>query len=440
MSKLKFYYFRKKSRLTKNSEEAENIFIEKNMVGEANENNMGKNGNDENTESLSNEAASLEKQKCLEEKKLDPIEVYKDEDQPRAITKTQSFINSQQFNTRSPLAPLAAVGNAIVVARESVSTQDENNLALVDDENFFIYRKHCSSLSALGENHFNRLSDEMVLHIFKWLPKKNLMRCSLVCSRFNRIVHTDSLWIRLDLGSKWLRKGALGNVISRGVVILRLAQTEIREPIFDELTSDVDWNTFQSKLQYLDLSMCAISTAALELLLSKCRKLKKLSLEHVKLNDAACFQISQNESLDSLNLTMCEGITPTGVLFIVARLKKLRSLNISWAFLSYQCFEMLIANITPEIQRLNLAGSRAAMTDQYLAALVNRCPALAELDVSDCPKLSTDGIGVLEQLKRLEYLSLSRCYTIDATAFLYVIHHKSFDFILILIFYLMFQN
>lgn len=393
------------------------------MVGEVNENNLVKNMNNENLELLSSEAASLEKQKSLEEKKLDQIEVYKDEDQPRAITKSQSFINSQQFSTRSPLAPLVAAGNAIVVARESSSqsTKDENDLTLVNDENFFIYRKHCSSVTTLGENHFNSLSDEMVLHIFKWLPKKNLMRCSLVCSRFNRIVHTDNLWIRLDLGSKWLRRGALGNVISRGVVILRLAQTEIREPIFDELTTHVDWTKFQSKLQYLDLSMCAISTSALELLLSKCRKLKKLSLEHVKINDSVCLQISHNENIDSLNLTMCEGITPAGVLVIVTRLKNLRCLNISWAFLSNQSLEMLIGNITPEIQRLNLAGCRVSMTDQYLAALVNRCSALAELDVSDCPKLTTDGIRVLQQLNKLEYLSLSRCYTIDVTAFLYVI-------------------
>jgi len=49
-----------------------------------------------------------------------------------------------------------------------------------------------------------------------------------VCKRFNRISHDESLWARLDLGGRSLRKGALGNILAHGVVILRLALADVR--------------------------------------------------------------------------------------------------------------------------------------------------------------------------------------------------------------------
>lgn len=98
----------------------------------------------------------------------------------------------------------------------------------IPDENFFLYRKQPTRLQIFfGRDHFTTLSDEIILQIFKWLPKKTLIRCSCVCRRFNRCAKDESLWTRLDLGGRSLRAGALENVLTRGVVVLRLAQTEV---------------------------------------------------------------------------------------------------------------------------------------------------------------------------------------------------------------------
>lgn len=67
----------------------------------------------------------------------------------------------------------------------------------------------------------------MILSIFQWLPKKTLMRCSLVNHRFNRVSQDESLWTRLDLAGKVLQPYALGRVVHRGLVILRLAQCKV---------------------------------------------------------------------------------------------------------------------------------------------------------------------------------------------------------------------
>ena len=34
---------------------------------------------------------------------------------------------------------------------------------------------------------WNQLSDEIILNVFKWLPKQVLARCTRVCKRWNRL-------------------------------------------------------------------------------------------------------------------------------------------------------------------------------------------------------------------------------------------------------------
>lgn len=76
-----------------------------------------------------------------------------------------------------------------------------------------------------------------------------------------------------------------------------------------------------AKVQYLDLSMATISPATLAQLFSKCHQLRKLSLEHVQLNDAVCKALAQNRKLTVLNLAMCNGITTYGVRKLIGSLK-----------------------------------------------------------------------------------------------------------------------
>lgn len=344
-----------------------------------------------------------------------------------------------QLSCRSPLASLRL--NSSIKDAALQPKQDVNKVHLIEPFEFYCYKRplKIDETDNDGEDYFSSLSDEIFLHIFSLLPKKALMRCSQVCTRFNRIVHTDSLWTRLDLGNRHLKPGALGDIVARGVVILRLAQANISDPIFMDILPDpIDWTTFESKLQYLDLSMATISIPSLWLLLSKCRKLKKLSLEHVDIDDTICVEVSENKDLETLNLTMCDGLTASAVTILMSELQNLRSLNISWTYLNVDSLEALIQNITPDITRLNIAGCKRTMTDDCkcqptfyssflhnneayfldLMTLINRCRKLIELDISDCNELTNIGIETLGQLKHLEYLSLSRCYNVNVQRFL----------------------
>ncbi|XP_075148098.1 S-phase kinase-associated protein 2 isoform X2 [Haematobia irritans] len=294
----------------------------------------------------------------------------------------------------------------------------QQQIRFVPNENFFLFRNQAMrERNPDGKDHFNTLSDEIILQIFKWLPKKTLLRCGYVCRRFNRCASDESLWTRLDLGGRSIKAGAMENILKRGVVILRLAQAELNHPVFEPHFLESEPN-FESKLQYLDLSMITITKPSLKMLLSRCRQLKKLSLEHVALNDDICNEIAKNTNLEALNLAMCSGLEAWSVRKIMESLKQLNSLNISWTNLSVDAVTSLVTNVTPNLMRLNVAGCRKTMFDSHLASLAKRCTQLLELDLSDCTGLTGNAISIICKFKMLEYLSLSRCYLIPATAYI----------------------
>lgn len=202
--------------------------------------------------------------------------------------------------------------------------------------------------------------------------------------------------------------GVLVTIISRGVVILRLAQSTIYDTALG--LNGAALEGFECKLQYLDLSMSRISPAGLEQLLSHCRQLKKLSLEHVQLNEAVCEQIARNTDLEAINFALCEGMTVYGLKIMFSNLNNLQSLNMGWTSLTTDELITFCTHVSPSVLRLNISGCRKTMNDPELDKLVTRLPNLRELDLSDCTLLSKDIIDILLGLKHLEYLSLSRCY------------------------------
>ncbi|KAH8344485.1 hypothetical protein KR084_006221 [Drosophila pseudotakahashii] len=281
-------------------------------------------------------------------------------------------------------------------------------------DSFFVYRTPAMSAHiSSGINYFERLSDEILLDIFKWLPKKTLLRMATVCRRFNRCSRDETLWTRLDLGLRTIRPGALEQILRRGVLVIRLAQASIQEPAFTPSSVGL-----RVRLQYLDLSMASIRQSSLLTLLSHCRQLKKISLENTELDDSICTEIAKNKALEAVNLTMTSGLTGNSVRLLMESLTNLSSLNISWTDLSADAVTALVTHISPNVIRLNIAGCRRVLFDSHVASLQKRCPQLLELDLSDCNSLTPAAITSIMKFKMLEYLSVSRCYLIPATRFI----------------------
>jgi hypothetical protein len=286
------------------------------------------------------------------------VTIYEDERNLNYFNKSlnRPQLASITYNKRSPLAMINRTNYQVP------GTSSSSNLVQPQIQQKILEKIDSVETPDERPNYFNHISDEILLHIFSYLPKKALNRIAMVNYRFSRVSKDESLWVRLDLGGKYVRAGAIGDVISRGIEILRLSQAKIQAPIFDD--SWISTEEFQSKLAYLDLSMTTLEPHFLAQLLSTCRKLKKLSLEATEVDDAVCLQISKNKNLEVLNLSMAEGLTKAGVEYLVTQLKCLFALNISWTHLDLESVTILVENLTAMMLRLNIAGCRNSLLDK----------------------------------------------------------------------------
>ncbi|XP_045508924.1 S-phase kinase-associated protein 2-like isoform X2 [Colias croceus] len=329
---------------------------------------------------------------------------------PRSLEKAKplqdvlesSLIQEYHIDEDTPLAQIYG-GYGAYIASSGTKGNASTRLGLEEQE--ILARKE--KFEPSGADTFTLLSDEMILSVFKWLPKRTLAHCMTVCKRWYRVACDETLWQRLDLGNKTLSKDALGRILCRKPIILRLASSEIGDWIPQTITT--------TRIQYLDLSMSAISRQTLAKLVEHCPSLRKLSLESLPLDDGIMALIGQCSSLETLNLTMAQGITPEGLKSLLDGCTCLQSLNISWCNLNEEALNILVTCLPSKLQRLNLSGARI-MNDETVSQLAVRCPRLLELDLSDCPLLGRAALNALLPLSRLEHLALSRCYLLPPHA------------------------
>ncbi|XP_066157291.1 S-phase kinase-associated protein 2 [Euwallacea fornicatus] len=264
-------------------------------------------------------------------------------------------------------------------------------------------------------NYFNLLSDEVIIQIFKWLPKSCLKDIALCCKRFNLLTYDESLWTRMDVSNKHLKPGVLGVILSKQVIVLRLARSEILgKPILPGCKAHLE--DFRSRLLYLDLSMAYISKPSLVELFKKCRRLKKLSLENIPLNDEVLVALSANKDIEVINFAMCSGIYEDGLKHLLTNCRQIRELNISWTYLTAASIQFICENLPPSMDRLNFSGCKKLMHDNCVSMLVSSCPKLRELDLSDCTALTGESVRHITLLENLKFVSLSRCYLIPYKA------------------------
>lgn len=79
---------------------------------------------------------------------------------------------------------------------------------------------------------------------------------------------------------------------------------------------------FLSRLLYLDLSMVTASKQTLKILFSKCKRLKKLSLENVPVDTEVLETLSGNKDIEVINFAMATGITNEGLKLLLQSCRK----------------------------------------------------------------------------------------------------------------------
>ncbi|CAF1094428.1 unnamed protein product, partial [Didymodactylos carnosus] len=261
-----------------------------------------------------------------------------------------SYCDDTHFNTSAILPQTKEVSSVHIVLRP------------IDLSNLLPLRARLTvsdtSIMAIGHNYLNNLSDELLLSILRYLPKRDLASFAQVCRRFRSLAYDSSLWFRVDMSRKQILSLYLHTLLLRGVIVLKMYQTTVN----GSLLYPSNQLAF-TKLQYLDLTMATITQECLFNLINSCRLLKKLSLESLELNCKIICKLVLNEQLETLNLTMCTGLDSNSIRELTLKLKQLRHLNIGWTQLDDASLTLLCQTIQPSVEQLCLSGCRQTMND-----------------------------------------------------------------------------
>ena len=143
-----------------------------------------------------------------------------------------------------------------------------------------------------------RLDDlpaEILLKIFGSLKINDLLRCGKVSNRIRSMAHHEILWQKVNLKDK-IPAGLIQFILENGCKYLRIGTSKVEGDL-------IPTQTF--KLKHLD-AWAVKPVKTLEVILSSCNLLEKLSLHYVHLSNSMISSIKQNgRSLKQLNLTRC---------------------------------------------------------------------------------------------------------------------------------------
>ncbi|XP_063817049.1 S-phase kinase-associated protein 2 [Pseudophryne corroboree] len=272
------------------------------------------------------------------------------------------------------------------------------------DDLFIISRRPRTARACQSGVSWDSLPDELLLSLFSYLHLTDLLRVSRVCKRWNRLSCDESLWHSLDLTAKHLTDGVIGSLLSLGVVVLRCPRTSIGEVMFKQIRP--------LRLQHADFSNCTVSTDTLRSIISCCHRLHNLSLEGMDLTDDILWAIAQNSDLERLNLGGCSGFSAESLRKMLESCTGLDELNLSWCEFTADHVKVAVSNFPRSVTQLNFSGYRQNLEIADVDSLVQRCPELTHLDLSDSVMLTSDCLSVFHQLLHLQHLGLSRCYQI----------------------------
>ncbi|XP_077354726.1 S-phase kinase-associated protein 2 [Festucalex cinctus] len=266
-------------------------------------------------------------------------------------------------------------------------------------------RKRKDSVSGISWDH---LPDELILRILFFLPLHDLLRTSVICRRWHRLVFDESLWQSADLEGVNNMGPALQQVLKTGVRRLRCPRSFINNLHLTGICT--------LQVAEMDLSSSIISTSTLESIICNCNLLECLSLEGLQLSDNIISSLAQNVRLRQLNLSGCSDFSADPLAHMLQSCSRVEQLNISWCHFSCDHVKSVVSHVCPTVTHLNIGGYRDCLTLDDVKVLVSRCPDIKTLDLSDSTQLMVDCFAVLSELKHLQHLSLSRCYHIHIAA------------------------
>ena len=322
------------------------------------------------------------------------------------------------------------------------------------------------------------LPDELIQNVLNFLELPDLLSCGLVSKRIRSVSFIESLWQKIDISNsghsrKIVPTDLVKSIINRGCKSLNLRgcnvtgrlkrsdfrldsnyrsdqdeknekkinQIKSKKKLRTTFDSSSDSSLCESKYEKrkylveqhktktkigtcqlisLNLTKCDANYCVMYVLLTACHSLKKLSLRKVTLTPHM-FKIICNQNgrtLQTLDLTFTHGsnnkFLPRDMLLIVKNCIRLKEVDFSGCRLSKNCVELLVNNLSPNVEKLGLGAFCIDAEDKHIEALVSRCNKITSLNLA-CRDMLTDRslTSIMENLKyTLEVLDIDYCQNI----------------------------
>ena len=286
------------------------------------------------------------------------------------------------------------------------------------------------------------LPDEVILNTLNFLELPDLIRCGLVSKRIRSVSFIESLWQKIDISNsghsrKKVPTDVMKRIINRGCKSFSLRGCKVTGNLkhsdfgldlnycsdqdktnqkmerklsyedFSTTDSDSDCELMCTKSNYLvkrikteskkcqlvslDLTNCKIKHCVMNVLLTACHSLKNLSLRKAFLTPFMSEIIfNQNgQTLQILDLTVTNGTNnyhqdflPSDMLLIVNSCVILKEVDFSGCRLSEICVEILVNNLSQNVEKLGLGGPGIHAEDEHIVAFVSRCNKITSLNLA----------------------------------------------------------
>lgn len=267
------------------------------------------------------------------------------------------------------------------------------------------------------------LNEDLLHHVFSILNTEGLCRAALVCRSWRLASEHEDFWRALDLEARRVSRADVARLCAKypHATSLNLRSTISCD---DQLARDV-----LARLEHLEELLVGGAhdlTDGFFLALENCAALRSLHISDAVLGSGGPQEIQvRHERLQELAVTRCR------VMLIAIRCASLRRLTLHKSSVSSvlltapalqdldlsSCHKLSDAGLRsaaagcPSLRRLCVANC-ANVTDETLREVAAACPELAYLDASGCPVLTLESV----RLPALVELRLQACFGITAAS------------------------
>ena len=280
------------------------------------------------------------------------------------------------------------------------------------------------NLKDLTSPQLQDLPDEIILKIFAFLYKKDLLHVAQVSKRTSVLSQDYSLWHCVSFKKKKVSTVCLQQVINRKCKVLGLQFAKVEDTLNLRC---------HSELKQLEISNCQANDGVLEEIIRSCQHLEKIAAMNLTITSEMLRKICEQNgrTLQFLNIG-CSVLPSYSIELIVSNCIRLTSLNLFDVKISASEVNHLMNFLNPNIEKLAF-GLGDVVKDSHVETLVKRFNKIIHLGISSCrisdltithivqyfkgsllklhlqaENISCAKLHDLKSMQRLEYLSCLR--------------------------------